>query len=114
MSHDIFDKEALNLHFSGDEELIEELLNVFESSYQETFDEMNSALKENDFDKLERAAHTLKGMVSNFFAETIRENAFKIEETARHNSLDNVENLIEVLKKDIPLLVEELKKSYSK
>lgn len=105
----VVDKEQLKLHFEGDEELIAELIEVFESTYPETLDQVKTAVVGSDFKNLELHAHTLKGMIANFFAEELKNAAFSLEKMGREQKLGNVDQEIETLVKGLPLLVEEVK-----
>lgn len=107
--NNVVNESQLLAHYEGDIELILELLQVFEETYSETLDELEGMYKANDFEKFEACAHTLKGMVSNFFAITIQEKASELEQMASEHSLAGAEVLIDEIKNLIPLMLTSIK-----
>lgn len=105
----MINKEQILLHFEGDEELIGELIEVFDTSYPATLDSIELAIKDLDFKNLELHAHTLKGMIANFFAEDLKNAAFSLEKMGKEKKLGNVESEIETLVNGLPLLIDEIK-----
>lgn len=106
----LVNKEELRLHFDGDEELILELLEVFEESYPETLSLLKKSLEESNAKDLELHAHTLKGMVSNFFAQSLKEAAFSLEKMGRSEDFSSEGSAhITILEKGLPELVVEIK-----
>ncbi len=104
--------ENLKLHFDGDEELILELLEVFESTYPGTLTSVETAIKEQSFSDLELHAHTLKGMIANFFSEELKEAAFRLEKSGREKKDEGLDQPLKVLQEKLPLLVEEIRTSF--
>lgn len=105
----LVDISKVNDHFAGDEELIGELLDVFESSYPEVIDRLEVAISNNKSEDIKLEAHTLKGMISNFFAEKLRLCAFDIEENSSSLSQDQLNSKLEILKSKIPLMLNEIR-----
>lgn len=101
-------EEVLN-HFDGDNELIGELIEVFEVSYPECLQKISRALDENNSKDLELHAHTLKGMIANFFAYELKENAFELEKMGRNNQIGDHSTIVLNLEEGLPILVNELK-----
>lgn len=101
--------EKVKEHFCGDEELIAELIEVFESSYLEVVSKLELAIEKEDLDQVQLEAHTLKGMVANFFAKEIVENAFEIEVNRSDLSQKELTEKVAFIKNQIPLLIEEIK-----
>jgi two-component system sensor histidine kinase/response regulator len=66
---------------AGDElaDMLEELIEVFNESAKESFDEIDSALTEEDRKRLNRAAHSLKGAALTFGSTTFAPAAFALE-----------------------------------
>lgn len=103
----------MNEHFAGDEELIEELVEVFESSYPEVIRKLDLALVDKDPERIKLEAHTLKGMISNFFAEELRLCAFEIESRASELDINELNKNLETLKQKMPLMLKEIKNGYT-
>lgn len=71
----------------GDTELLREIAGLFVEEEAKLMSDIKSALDEGNSKKLETAAHTLKGMLSNFGANAAVEAAFTIERVAREGDM---------------------------
>jgi protein-histidine pros-kinase len=101
--------KELKVHFDGDEELIGELVEVFETSYPETLTSIKASTVSNNFKDLELHAHTMKGMISNFFSEELKEAAFVLEKMGRDEKSDGFQQYVDILEEGLPKLVAEIK-----
>lgn len=99
----------LNTHFAGDEEMVGELVDIFAGTYPDIVDELKASIVKEDFEVVERSAHSLKGMVANFFAEPIKENCLAIEKMGKEKSLSGVDEKVSLIESDIKTLLDELK-----
>ena len=81
----------------GDEELFLELLNDFSNHYACVFQDLRTALEENNIDSILRIAHTLKGAAGNLSAYTIHETALKLENEVLLNNFEKNEELLKTL-----------------
>ena len=106
------DPESLKNHFAGDEEMILELLAVFESSYGEIFDGVKASILEKNFKDLQYHAHTLKGMVSNFFSDSIKSACYDLELMGKNETLNDENSKVEFIETGIPALVNEIKNEF--
>ncbi len=75
----------------GDEELLREVARLFLDEYPALMVEIREAVTALDADGLQRAAHTLKGSVSNFGADAAYNAAFVLEMMGRTRDLAQVE-----------------------
>ena len=91
------DKELLLKAFDGDWSFLEEIVEVFLSDYPRLMDDLRRANKEGDSDLLMRSAHSLKGMLKNFQAESAAEVAFEIEKKGKAENFEGVQTKIENL-----------------
>ncbi len=91
------DKEILLKAFDGDWSFLEEVVEVFLSDYPRLMDELRKAVKESDGDLLMRSAHSLKGMLKNFQADSAAEAAFELEIKGKSEDFDGVQENIEAL-----------------
>ena len=64
---------------------------------------------EEDFKKIELHAHTLKGMIANFFAEDLRVAAYDIEKMGHNSEISGYESQLAVLDEKLPMLITELR-----
>ena len=101
--------QALKEHFDRDEEMIGELVEIFESTYVDILNDTKSAVETKSFSELEHAAHTLKGMIANFFADDLKVSAQELEKMGRQSELVEADAHIENLISGIPVLIDELK-----
>jgi CheY-like chemotaxis protein len=91
------DKEMLLKAFDGDWGFLKEVVEVFLSDYPRLLDDLRRAFEQSDSDTLMRAAHSLKGMLKNFQAETAAEVAFELEKKGQADSFDGVPEAIDSL-----------------
>jgi two-component system, sensor histidine kinase and response regulator len=76
----------------GDEELLREVARLFLGEYPVLLDDIRAAMQSQDAAALERAAHTMKGSVSNFGADGAYKAAFALEQMGRTRTLDGIED----------------------
>ena len=81
----------------GDEELLREVAGLFLDEYPMLMREIRTAAVLRDADALQRAAHSMKGSVSNFGADGVYQAAFALEQKGRAGELDALEPCIETL-----------------
>jgi protein-histidine pros-kinase len=104
--------ENLKVHFDGDDELILELLDVFESTYPKTLASLENAIHEKNYSDLELHAHTLKGMIANFFAPELKEAAFILEKSGRESAEIDFNPSLTQLKSQLPDLIQEVRSNF--
>ncbi|BCO09021.1 hypothetical protein GF1_13970 [Desulfolithobacter dissulfuricans] len=71
----------------GDEELLEELLELFTISSAGDLEELKAAVAAEDPEEVIKAAHSIKGASASLGIEAIRELALAMEEDARQGSI---------------------------
>jgi two-component system sensor histidine kinase/response regulator len=81
----------------GDEELLQEVAQLFLEEYPTLMSEMCSAAQGGDAHRLERAAHSLKGSIANFGVEPAVQAALNVENIGRSGDLTNAVNAYEQL-----------------
>jgi len=91
------DKMLLLKAFDGDWSFLKEIVEIFLSDYPRRMDDLNRANSEGDSDLLMRSAHSLKGMLKNFQAESAAEVAFEVEKMAKAENFEDVQTKIEHL-----------------
>ena len=93
----------------GDEELLMELIELFLQDAPEAMTKITKAIESGEPNALANAAHTIKGIVSEFGAKNAYELSLAVELAGRKEKLDGIENMVEQLGKEVEHLTEELK-----
>lgn len=86
-----FDEATFLKNFQGMEDLAYDMVVIFLGSVDSMVAEVENAIKSNNAGQIEISAHSLKGSVSNFYAQECVQIAFKIEQMACGKSYDNNE-----------------------
>jgi HPt (histidine-containing phosphotransfer) domain-containing protein len=114
MSDTFCDFEMLSMSFEGDEDILLELVEDFQAEFPKMISDIEEAYTNENIQDLERHAHTLKGVVSNFFCEEIKNAAFVIEEQAHNGNTDDYELNIKIIKEKLPAMTAEVHEFCSK
>jgi len=101
-------REEVMDRFGDDQELLRELVSLFFDELPGLLDELRTALAQNDARVFERAAHTLKGAVSNFGALATAEAAFELEKLGRRRELTGADEGLAQLERELARLEPEL------
>jgi len=93
-SSTIFEAAGLNLavvldRVGGDTGLLREITQIFLEEYPALMGEVRAAVKEANSTRLERAAHSLKGSVSNFGADSVTSAAYALEVIGRTRQMES-------------------------
>ncbi len=83
------DLAAVLDRIDGDQELLKELVYLYLEDERRLYDEIEGAVRSRNAAALSRAAHTLKGAVSNFCAARAQAAAFALESAGREGRLDD-------------------------
>ena len=103
----LVDQEALLDRVDGDLEFLEETVDLLESDGRSIVEHLRAAAAAADQDGLVRQAHMLKGMVSNFCADSVQRVAEEIEHAARRGELDGIAAKVEGFAKLFDCLCQE-------
>jgi HPt (histidine-containing phosphotransfer) domain-containing protein len=87
---DFCDRAILEQLRAEGDNLLAELVGIFESELKRRLDELTQALDARDCEAAARAAHTLKGSAATFGAKHMHELAGVIDQAARRGSLDEI------------------------
>ena len=95
--HRLVDRATVLDRVGGDEDLLREIAGIFLTEYPRLIDEIQSAVDKGDAIRLERAAHSLKGSVSNFGAPAATEAAYRLESIGRKLQMTQAAEALEDL-----------------
>jgi len=103
-----FDREAMLAELDGDEDLLAELVETMKVEAPKLLHEVRVAAGAADAALVARAAHTLKGAVSNFGARAAAEAALRLEQMGRAGDLAGLAPALATLEAEMDALVREL------
>lgn len=106
-----FDREAMLAELDDDEELVTELINTMRAEAPKLVHEVLVAVEAADAALVTRAAHTLKGAVSNFGARTAADAALRLEQMGRAGDLSDASPALATLEMEMSALMRELEKA---
>jgi two-component system, sensor histidine kinase and response regulator len=90
----------------GDLALLKEFVQVFDEDAPQLLESLRTALACGDASTMERGAHSLKGLTSNFGASRVVELAGKVEDAARAQRLDgSTQVLVQQLEREVSRLM---------
>lgn len=102
-----WDKAFAMEQVGDDEELLDELVELFQESSLSDLAKINNSLAEKDSQGVGDAAHSIKGAAASLGIEGIRLVAASIEKSSREGSLQSAQEMIP----ELEILLEEFKKS---
>jgi HPt (histidine-containing phosphotransfer) domain-containing protein len=105
---EVFDKQVALSRVGGDTDLLKEIAQLFLEDYPKSLADLHAALNDGDAKRMERAAHGLKGAVSNFGAAPAVEAAFQLETLGRAREMTDVEKVLQTLEQALAELRPEL------
>lgn len=92
-----FDKAQALVRVGGDEDLLKEVAALFLDDIPNMVAAIDQAISKGDPKAIERAAHTLKGCVSNFGAADAHDAALELEKMGREQSIARAQDGYAVL-----------------
>jgi len=101
LSYTHFNQEKLEEHFAGNKDILQAVYVELERTNQNILSKIETSIKENNFVELERNAHSLKGALSNFFAEECVKIAYKLECMGHNQAIDGAIEALESLRSAI-------------
>jgi CheY-like chemotaxis protein len=104
----VIDRRAILDRVGGDTELLTEIASLFLEDCPKLLSEIRQAFQQGDLEHLEKAAHALKGSVSNFGADAAVEAALRVESMGRSRDLTEAPQAIVRLEREIARVTEEL------
>ncbi|MBL9080080.1 MAG: Hpt domain-containing protein [Planctomycetes bacterium] len=87
-------EELLSFSDDGDPELLLDLIQMFLEDGPEKVRSVHEGLQAGDFEKMERAAHSLKGSSGNLGARLLQDTCEQIQIATRHRQLEESRQLV--------------------
>jgi HPt (histidine-containing phosphotransfer) domain-containing protein len=106
----VFDINFALRQAGGDKQVLNEVITILMEEIPKRLKQIKEAIEKNDAATVNISAHTIKGAVSNFKAESVCEAAFRLEKIGESEDLSQAESVFEVLKTEWERLEKELKK----
>ncbi|MFN8009006.1 MAG: response regulator, partial [Terriglobia bacterium] len=110
---DVFNPEEALTYLGGDRELLNELIESFLTDVAQMKTDIYNALIAGDARTLERASHTLKGIVAILCGNNVRDAALCLETMARANNLAGAEEAWHQLENALEVLIPALQSTIS-
>jgi two-component system, sensor histidine kinase and response regulator len=104
----VLDEIALLVTVGGNRELAGELAQIFLQELEPRMQEMESAIREGDADRLQFAAHALRGSAASLSATQVTASAAALEAMAREGDLSMAESVFACLEDEMEGLTERL------
>ena len=105
----VFDPEVALERVEGDEELLQELIELFFEQSPGLLSEVARAIEAKNAKVLQRSTHSLRGSAGNLAAENAQDAAAKLEEMAATGSFDNTGEAYDNLVVEVNRLTEALR-----
>jgi signal transduction histidine kinase/DNA-binding response OmpR family regulator len=103
-SRDVFNRSALLERLGGDQELLNEVLDIFLSDIPGQLQKLIQAKDNDDAEQVREKAHRIKGASANIGAQRASHVALQIEKAGKKNNLEGTESLFEKLEQEIECL----------
>jgi two-component system sensor histidine kinase/response regulator len=105
----VMDVAASLRRMGNNHELFCEVVGIYDEDSPELLERIRAAIRERDAARLHRAAHSLKGLVSNFGASAAAEGAYVLENMGTTRDLTGCEGALRVLESELERLHEALR-----
>jgi PAS domain S-box-containing protein len=106
--------EGLMRSFENDQHLFQELVEIFLNDSPKMLIALRDSLKSEDPEAFKRTAHSLKGMLRNFQAESAAETAFELERIGDRGKLDGADQIVDSLAGQLDDVARKLKEVVKK
>jgi len=107
---DEFDVEGALARIDGDRELLREIAGLFLEEAPRLLERIRHAMDRHDSETVRRAAHTLKGTVTNFAADSTRQRARQLEKLAEKDEMEEAAELFPEVETRLSRLQERIRR----
>jgi len=95
-------------HFSGDEEILLDMIVAFERALENLINPIREAISEKNADQLRINAHTFKGIMRSFYDDIGSEMAHELEQIGINGNFDGVYEILNKLENQLMIFIYEL------
>jgi len=92
-----------------DKEIIKEVINIFIDEYDQRISNLKKNIEDKDFTNLAFNAHSFKGVIANYMAPKAYQLTLKLEDLAKNNSDEGIDEVFTELMDETQELLLELK-----
>lgn len=104
-SNKVFNRDALLQNFEGMEDVLQEVVEKFQELHPQLVGDVRRAIETDDAQALRISAHTLRGVLSNFYAEPACALAAKLEKMSGEQSKEDADSVFASLAAQIAVLL---------
>ena len=97
-----------------EQDLFQELVEIFLNDSPQMLNTLRESLKSADAKTFKRTAHTLKGMLRNFQAESAAETAYELEQIGEQGKFDDADQIVDSLAGQLEEVAKKLKQVIKK
>mgnify|MGYP002629106725 CR=1 FL=1 len=91
-----------------DKEIVLEIINIFIDEHSARINTISDSIKANDYDGIKFNCHSIKGVIANFCAPEVEEQAKKLELMGTNQNTEGIGDLFEDFKVSSSQMVDEL------
>ena len=108
MNYQTIDAPNLLNHFSGDEEILLEMIDIFNQGLAELLSNLRDSIEVQDANQLRITAHTFKGVMKNFYAVQSAALALDLEGRGAEAQFDDALKILNLLEDQLTVFLYEL------
>ncbi len=91
------DYKKIEFEFGEDWDIFKELIDDYKEALPSFLEQIKTAMDNKEYDALRITAHTLKGIVVNFYCDDLSKTAFELEQCGKNSDLSSASSLYEKL-----------------
>lgn len=92
-----------------DKEIVVEIIDIFLAEYPDRIKAISESIETVDYDNLKFNSHSIKGVIANFVAPDVEQQAKELEMMGSEKNMDGAKELFEKFKLSSAGMVEELR-----
>jgi len=92
-----------------DNEIVVEIIDIFLNEYPERIEALSKSINDVDYDNLKFNSHSIKGVIANFVAPDVEQQAKELEMMGSEKNMDGANELFESFKVSSASLIDELR-----
>lgn len=108
MNFKSIDISLLLNHFSGDEEILLDMINAFEHALDNLINPIRDSISDQDGDQLRINAHTFKGIMKSFYVKAGSDMSEELELRGINSDFDGIYEVLNKLENQLMIFLYEL------